>query len=113
MTTSHDARVPNISPGIPIPAPPSDNEIIQAHSDHYPSDNDTKQINEMGRLHGSRVFVSPNSFCYLKFRGYQGGGVWWVPLFGPLNPSNLSFGCGFFDKVRRVTPTLSPEQGDS
>lgn len=42
MTTSHDARVPNISPGIPIPAPPSDNEIIQAHSDHYPSDNDTK-----------------------------------------------------------------------
>ena len=66
----------------------------------------------MGKLHGSRVFVSPNSICYLKFRGYQGGGVWWVPLFGPLNPSNLSFGCGFFDKVRRVTPTLSPEQGE-
>ena len=66
----------------------------------------------MGKLHGSRVFVSPNSICYLKFRGYQGGGVWWVPLFGPLTPSNLSFGCGFFDKVRRVTPTPSPEQGE-
>ena len=66
----------------------------------------------MGKLHGSRVFVSPNKICYLKFRGYQGGGVWWVPLFGPLNPSNLSFGCGFFDKVRQVTPALSREQGE-
>ena len=66
----------------------------------------------MGKLHGSRVFVSPNQICYLKCRGYRGGGVWWVPLLGPLNPSNLSFGCGFFDKVCRVTPAQCPEQGE-
>ena len=56
---------------------------------------------EMGKLHGCRVFVSPNRICYLKFRGCEGGREWWVPLCGPLNPSNLSFGCGFFDKVSK------------
>ena len=30
VTTSHDANMPNISPGVPIMAPPSDNGIIQA-----------------------------------------------------------------------------------
>ena len=46
------------------------------------------------------VYVSPAKICYLKFSLGNNGRFWAVPLFGPLNPSNLQIGSGYFEKVR-------------
>ena len=45
------------------------------------------------------VYLSPAKICYLKFALGSNGRTRAVPLFGPLNPSNLQIGSGYFEKV--------------
>ena len=59
----------------------------------------------MGADTDTLVYVSPAKICYLKFKVQGDGRSWFVPLFGPLNPSNLQIGCGYFEKVRVFLPT--------
>ena len=58
----------------------------------------------MGADTDTLVYVSPAKICYLKFKVQSDGRSWFVPLFGPLNPSNLQIGCGYFEKVRVFLP---------